>query len=226
LVPASVLIHASRQGNIVKHLFNTQSLLLLAAGATLLLAGCATQNAGQPRPGSQQSEPGQVYGPSQQTRPAGQSSGQQHGDYGQGNSQPAPDTQTTAPAVPVKAPPKSPAQVSSPAVMSLLGSADTLAKAGHMDASASTLERALDIEPRNPFVYQRLSAVRLAQGQAGQAEQMAMKSNSVAGDNPYIEAGNWRLISEARRTAGDSQGASQASERAVSFKQATSQYGQ
>lgn len=110
--------------------------------------------------------------------------------------------------------------------MSLLGSADTLAKAGHMDASAATLERALDIEPRNPFVYQRLAAVRLAQGQVGQAEQMAMKSNSLAGDNPYVKAANWRLIAEARSTDGDNQGASQASQRAVSFKQATSQYSQ
>ncbi len=72
-----------------------------------------------------------------------------------------------------KMPPRTAAEASSPAVISLLGSADTLANGGHMDAAAATLERALDLEPRNPFIYQRLAAVRLAQGQTDQAEQMA-----------------------------------------------------
>lgn len=200
-----------------KHAF-----LLVAAAAVALLAGCAAPRGNGPAPGNTTQQPGHVYGPN-----PGAPSSQQTGNTGQGNNAPpASNPSSQQASQPVKKPPRDPAEISSPAVMSLLGSADTLAKAGHMDASASTLERALDIEPRNPFVYQRLSAVRLAQGQAGQAEQMAMKSNSLAGDNPYVEAGNWRLIAEARRTSGNSRGASQANQRAVSFKQATSQYGQ
>lgn len=110
--------------------------------------------------------------------------------------------------------------------MSLLGNANTLAQAGHMDAAAATLDRALDLEPRNPFIYQRLAAVRLAEGDNGQAEQLAMKSNSVSDNNPFVEASNWRLIAAARRAAGNTQGASRAQAQAVNFRQATRQYSQ
>lgn len=196
-----------------------QTLLLASAVAVSLLAGCATQNVKRPAPGSEpaQKEPGQTNAPS--------STPEQQPDTGQ-NRQSAGADETASSSQPVKVPPKTAGEISSPAVMSLLGSADTLAKAGHMDAAASTLERALDIESRNPFVYQRLAAVRLAQEQAGQAEQMAMKSNSLAGDNPFVKASNWRLIAAARRTDGDSHGAGQASQKAVGFKEATSQYHQ
>lgn len=198
-----------------------QTLLLVSAVAVSLLAGCATQNVNRPAPGSKPTqEPGQVNPPDTSSTP------EHKPQSGENNSQSGGASDTASSTTPVKVPPKTASEISSPAVMSLLGSADTLAKAGHMDAAASTLERALDIESRNPFVYQRLAAVRLAQSQAGQAEQMAMKSNSLAGDNPFVKASNWRLIAAARRADGDSGGASQAGQKAVGFKKATSQYHQ
>lgn len=134
--------------------------------------------------------------------------------------EPQPPTQQPAPR---EMPPRSAQEASSPAVLSLMGRAETLARGGHMDMAAATLERALDLEPRNPFVYQRLASVRLAQGQTGQAEAMARKSNSVAGDNPFVRADNWRLIAEARRTAGDSGGADEATQRADDYRSASNQ---
>jgi predicted Zn-dependent protease len=121
-------------------------------------------------------------------------------------------------------PPRTAAQVSSPAVMSLLNVADTQAKAGHREQAAAALDRALDLAPRNPFIYQRLAAVRLTQGQAGQAEQLARKSNSVAGDNPFVKASNWRLIAEARHNDGDAKGARAASARAMRYRSASRPY--
>lgn len=115
-------------------------------------------------------------------------------------------------------PPRTPEEASSPAVMSLLGSADTLARAGHMDRAAASLERALNVEPRNPFIYQRLASVRLAQGQTGQAEALAHKSSSVAVGNPFVRASNWTLIAEARRVAGDTSGAREATARANEYR--------
>lgn len=192
--------------------------------AISILAGCASQNINRPAPGTEQGEPGHVYGtqPGAGMPPAQPGTGQPNASGSQSSN----PTQSNGQPAPVKVPPKQASQISSPAVMSLLGSADTLAKAGHMDASAATLERALDIAPRNPFIYQRLAAVRLAQGQTGQAEQMAMKSNSLSNNNPFVEAGNWRMIAEARRSSGDSQGAGQASARAANFSDAASQYSQ
>lgn len=192
---------------------------LLALGALTLVAGCATHPGNRPGPSGNAPST-----PSKQTPSPGRT----------GPGEPAPPTTSRSNGgenqahntSPQKAPPRSASEVSSPAVMSLLSSADTLAKAGHMDAAASTLERALNLDPRNPFIYQRLAAVRLAQNQPGQAEQMAMKSNSVASSNPFVESSNWKLIAEARRAAGNRQGAQRASAQAVNFQQAASQYDQ
>ncbi|WP_423823966.1 tetratricopeptide repeat protein [Salinisphaera sp. SPP-AMP-43] len=168
-------------------------------------------------------EPGQSYpSPEPQT---GTTSGSQRQQPPVQSSSSQPTPSANQPVV-QKAPPRSAHEISSPAVMSLLGSADTLAQGGHMDAAASTLERALDLDPRNPFIYQRLAAVRLAQGQNGQAEQMAMKSNSVSNNNPFVEASNWQLIAEARHSAGNTQGASKAKAQAVNYRQSAAQYDQ
>ena len=126
---------------------------------------------------------------------------------------------------PAEMPPRSAQEASSPAVLSLLGRAETLARGGHMEMAAATLERALDLEPRNPFIYQRLASVRLAQDQAGQAEAMARKSNSVAGNNPFVRADNWRLIAEARQSTGDGGGARDARARADEYRSASQQFG-
>ena len=136
---------------------------------------------------------------------------------------PEPERVPERPSEPEAMPPRSAQEASSPAVLSLLGRADTLARNGNMDMAAATLERALDLEPRNAFVYQRLASVKLAQGQGGQAEAMARKSNSVAGDNPFVRADNWRLIAEARRVGGDRSGADEAMQRASSYRSASQQ---
>ncbi len=132
-----------------------------------------------------------------------------------------PDTQTPPPAVPepsppdnVPAPPRTAAEVSGPAVVALMSRAEQRAQGGDLDSAAASLERALDLEPRNPFVYQRLAAMRLQQGQPQQGEALARKANSLAGENPYLRSGNWRLIAKARSVQGDSVGASSASSRA------------
>lgn len=134
-----------------------------------------------------------------------------------------PSTGRPGPQKPATMPPRTAAEASSPAVMSLMGTADALARNGNMDRAAATLERALTLEPRNPFIYQRLASVKLAEGATGQAENMARKSNSVAGSNPFVRASNWQLIAEARRTGGDRSGASEATARASDYRSASQQ---
>lgn len=99
-------------------------------------------------------------------------------------------------------------------MIALLSHAEDRREAGELDRAAATVERALDVEPRNPFVYHRLASLRLAQDQPGQAEALARKSNSLGGDNPYLQARNWELIARARRARGDGLGADTASARA------------
>lgn len=104
---------------------------------------------------------------------------------------------------------------SGPAVVALLERSDKESSAGRLDQAAASLERALNIEPRNPHLYRRLAILRLQQGQADQAESLAMKSNSLAGKDTTLQARNWRLIAESRRLRKDDYAAAEAERRAA-----------
>ena len=93
------------------------------------------------------------------------------------------------------------------AVASLVDSAHADVAAGRLTHAAASLERALRIEPRNPRLWQELARVRLMQGDYAQAESMAARSNSWAGDDVRLRAENWRLIAQAREARGDAEGA-------------------
>jgi predicted negative regulator of RcsB-dependent stress response len=110
------------------------------------------------------------------------------------------------------APPTQPSD--NTAVMALLNNAKNQSAVGRMDEASANLERALRIEPRNPVLWHELARIRLEQGQYRQAENMAAKSNMLAGTNRYQRAKNWRIIGEARSRRGDLQGAREAFEKA------------
>ncbi len=96
------------------------------------------------------------------------------------------------------------------AVIALLDLARTDNEAGRREAAGASLERALRIEPRNPWLWHQLAQVRLTQGQYEQAISLARKSNSFAGRQSRVQAENWQVIGKARVAQGDSAGAEQA----------------
>lgn len=96
------------------------------------------------------------------------------------------------------------------AVVALLGHAEQQANEGNLEAAAVTLERAIRIDSRNPVLWHHLATVRLAEGDARQAEELAKKSNVLAAGNYTLQARNWGLIAEARRKRGDTAGAQSA----------------
>lgn len=101
-----------------------------------------------------------------------------------------------------------------PGVLALVRQAQDSRANGRFDAAVGQIERALRIEPRNPFIWQALAEAHLLAGHPDQAESAARKSSSLGRGNPYLEAGNWRLISGARVKLGDAAGARLASQRA------------
>jgi cytochrome c-type biogenesis protein CcmH/NrfG len=101
-----------------------------------------------------------------------------------------------------------------PAVVALLDQAEQQANAGELESAAASLERAIRIDPRNPVLWYHLATVRLSQGEASQAEQLAVKSNSLAAGNRAQQARNWRLIAQARRELNNARGAAAAERRA------------
>ncbi len=92
------------------------------------------------------------------------------------------------------------------AVLALLDQSDIHSQAGENDAAGASLERALRIEPRNPTLWSKLAAVRLQQGQGYQAEQLALKSNTLSINNPGLRIENWHIIADARKSRSDSDG--------------------
>jgi tetratricopeptide (TPR) repeat protein len=102
----------------------------------------------------------------------------------------------------------------SAAVASLVDGARADVAAGRLVNAAASLERALRIEPRNPRLWQELARVRLRQGDYAQAESVAARSTSWAGNDNRLRAENWRLIAQAREARGDAAGARAALETA------------
>lgn len=99
-------------------------------------------------------------------------------------------------------------------VLALLTTAQQQQGGGDLNGASSSLERAQRIAPREPQVLYRLAEVRLAQGDAAQAEQFARRGLSYASGRPALQASLWDLIAQARERQGDPAGAAQARERA------------
>ncbi|WKN24593.2 tetratricopeptide repeat protein [Azotobacter vinelandii] len=99
-------------------------------------------------------------------------------------------------------------------VLALLTTAQQEQGNGNLESAASSLERAQRIAPREPQVLYRLAEVRLAQGDAAQAEQLARRALTYASGRPALQASLWNLIAQARERQGDAAGAAQARERA------------
>ena len=100
------------------------------------------------------------------------------------------------------------------AALALAESADRAARTQDWPQASRQLERALNIAPRNPLLWQRLAAVRFSQGEYRQAQTFALKSNTYAGGDAALRKLNWRIIAASRRALGDSAGAAQAERRA------------
>jgi tetratricopeptide (TPR) repeat protein len=127
-----------------------------------------------------------------------------------------PSTSDGAPvaiAPPVKALPDYPREaeaISGQAVVSLMKQARAARAAGNHDQASAVLERALRIEPRNYFVWSALGRVYLDKKLFDDAESVALKSNSLARGNVYVELENWKVIAGAREGQGNAIGALQA----------------
>lgn len=103
-------------------------------------------------------------------------------------------------------------------VLSLLTTAQQQQSSGDLNGASSSLERAQRVAPREPQVLYRLAQVRLAQGDAPQAEQLARRALTYANGRPSLQASLWGLIAQSREKQGDAAGAAAASQKAkVSF---------
>ncbi len=172
---------------------------VMATLVVLVLNGCAAPTYYPPRPGTQ---PPPVI--------------EQGGGVPVEERQPVPPLGRPSVPVPV---PQQPVQRPQPAaVVALLDTAEQQANDGDLESAAASLERAIRIDPRNAALWYHLATVRLSQGNPAAAEQMAVKSNSLATGNTAQQARNWDLIARARRSRDDETGAQEAERRARALR--------
>lgn len=105
-----------------------------------------------------------------------------------------------------------------PAVLTLVEQARADAAQSKLQSAAGTIERALRIEPRNPWLWQELARLHLMLGDHAQAENFAARSNTWAAGDRALGAANWRLIGTAREARGDTAGAQAATARAAELE--------
>ena len=79
--------------------------------------------------------------------------------------------------------------------------------AGRLGNAAASMERAIRLAPRNPRLWQELARLRLNQRDYVQAENVAMRSNTLSRGDYAIRAENWNIIAQAREARGDTAGA-------------------
>lgn len=119
---------------------------------------------------------------------------------------PPPEVRYTAPPPPA---PELPA-----AAASLAAQAEKQRQQGDYVAAAATLERAIRIQPREAYLWNRLARVRLDQKNYTQASSLAQKSNALSKDQAQIKEDNWGMIAATRRATGDTKGAEDAEAKA------------
>jgi hypothetical protein len=102
------------------------------------------------------------------------------------------------------------------ASQSLVAQAQSQAKAKNYAVAASSIERALRIEPANALLWIELGKVREAEGNHVQAENMGRKAASLT-NAPRASSAAWRLIADALRARGKTAEAREAAQRADGF---------
>lgn len=96
----------------------------------------------------------------------------------------------------------------------LIAKGDSQRRQGQYAQAAATLERALRLSPGSGAAYLALARVKLDQRHFREAQQLAEKSLSLAGQSLYTQRQAWLVISHAKRQQGDINGANHAAKRA------------
>ncbi len=105
------------------------------------------------------------------------------------------------------------------AVSLLWDQAEKARRNDRIDKAVGKLEKAVRMAPEDPVLWSRLAELRLQQRDFAVAENLASKSNALAGQQRLLRYRNWVIIAEARRRRGDDDGARQAQAEAARLRE-------
>jgi tetratricopeptide (TPR) repeat protein len=170
---------------------------LLAVIATAALSACAVPQPYKPSLPPEQVPPSQPQAPVE-SRPA---------------DQPPPIEQAPPPPPVIREP------VLSPASRALVGQAQAQLASKNFAVAASSIERALRIDPDNPLLWIELGKVRQAEGNFVQAENMGRKAVSMATNAPRAQSAAWTLIAQSYQARGRNSEAREAQLKAATLSE-------
>jgi len=101
-----------------------------------------------------------------------------------------------------------------PVVLALATDSQRAREQGRYEQAALYLERALRIEPGDPWLWHHLAIVRLEQGRFQQAVHLASKSNALAQPDDTLRQRNWGVIADALEALGETGKAAEARRKA------------
>jgi Flp pilus assembly protein TadD len=85
------------------------------------------------------------------------------------------------------------------ATQSLVVQAHAQVARGELPGASTTLDRALRIEPQNPLLWIEVARLRLAEGDARQAEACARKAQSLSSGDPVARSQSGHVLADALR---------------------------
>lgn len=131
--------------------------------------------------------------------------------------QPAPPPATIEEPIPLPAPVVREPTLGA-ASRALVGQAQTQLASKNFAVAASSIERALRIEPDNPLLWIELGKVRQAEGNYSQAENMGRRALSMSANAPRAQSAAWSLIADSYRARGRNPEAQEAAARASALR--------
>ena len=101
-----------------------------------------------------------------------------------------------------------------PAVITLLAKAEQSQNDGDINLAMAHVERALRIDPHSSAAYYQIASLKMQQGKAHEALQLAQKALNFEPASSSLQVDLWELVAVCKDFLGDSHGAKRASERA------------
>lgn len=180
---------------------------LLVTGVLIALSGCAPTATAPPRPSDGtifDADGNPIYVPNP-SMPEIDS-----------ETEPAPDIAGADTTEPETSPPKPPPRIGGGSAGGRSGDGHLIAAVsplreqareqmdrGEYDRALATAERAIRIDGTNPELWQLMARIQIKREEFAQAEQLARKSNMLAGNNDSLRAENWRIIADSHSGRGD-----------------------
>lgn len=105
------------------------------------------------------------------------------------------------PSIPVTPPPPLEYKPVTGPAAGLYRDADRALQSGRLAESEMLLERALRIEPHNPYYWHAMAQVKYRQKKYSETVQFCLKSQSLAGKQPQLLTRNKELLQQAKKAA-------------------------